>query len=907
MEKEKTRVHIISHSHWDREWYMEFEKHRFLLIDLIDRLIEKHEKGEDFESFHLDGQTIILEDYFEIRPDEKEIVKEMIELGKLHIGPWYVLQDAFLTSAESNVRNLLYGLKDAEAYGRYVKLGYFPDTFGIYGQAPQILQQAGIDSAAFGRGVKPTGFNNMVMDSADFESPYSELEWKAPDGSSVLGVLFANWYSNGNEIPVNRLEAKAFWDQKLADAKKYASTNQLLFMNGCDHQPLQADLPEALQTAKELYPDIEFIHSSFETYQNDLKQHLPSTLQTIHGELRNQKTDGWSTLVNTASSRIYLKQMNQKCQTLLENGAEPMAAMAHLTGKPYPEQYLEYAWKTLMKNHPHDSICGCSVDEVHREMETRFNKAESAANLIIGQSSRSIAEKIDTSWLPEDAVPIVVYNTSGWNRDTLIRKTVELEKVFFDEKPFSEIPDYLASKRTPEFQLYDASGLAIHAEITDERVEFDYDLPDDRFRKPYYAKKAQVSFLANGLPAFGYRLFYLLPEQNKENNESTLFTGDRQLENEHVRLTIHDDGSYDLMNKETGKQYRKLGVYQDTGDIGNEYMFKQTSDGKQYSTIEEKANVQIIKDTPLEAQVEIIHEWELPAQADELLDKERQSLVWHPDRQAGRSSETKVLSIKTWISLEKNAEGPKIKASIDNSLNDHRLRVLFPTDFIADHHHAASVFEIAERPNKPEGEWENPIFDHHLQQFVSISDNVDGLTIATKGLNEYEVLEDRNTVAVTILRSVGEMGDWGVFPTPEAQCLGENTAEWMIIPHKGNVLESRAFQEAYQYLIPCFSEQTTKHPGTLPSVMEYLDWNQDGLALSNMKIGKSGDLFIRWFNPVKQPVPLQAQVNGYKDFYQSSIVEKLGETSGRTRSVNTVVEPYKIVTYGFRKDNENED
>ncbi|SDM55866.1 alpha-mannosidase [Sediminibacillus halophilus] len=907
MEEEKTSVHIISHSHWDREWYMEFEKHRFFLINLIDRLIEKHDKGEQFESFHLDGQTVILEDYFEIRPDRKEAVKEMIELGKLHIGPWYVLQDAFLTSAESNVRNLLYGLKDSEAYGHYVKLGYFPDTFGIYGQAPQILQQAGIDTAAFGRGVKPTGFNNMVMESANFESPYSELEWKAPDGSSVLGVLFANWYSNGNEIPVNREEAKVFWDQKLADAKKYASTNQLLFMNGCDHQPLQTDLPEAIQTAEELYPDIDFIHSSFDTYRKELKRHLPSKLQTIHGELRNQKTDGWSTLVNTASSRVHLKQMNQTCQTLLENGAEPMAALAHLTGEQYPEQYLEYAWKTLMKNHPHDSICGCSIDEVHKEMETRYNKAESAASIIINQSAQAVAEKIDTSWFSERAIPIVVYNTSGWNRDIIIRKTVELEKVYFDERPFSEIPDYLESKQTSEWQLYDAGGRAIHADIAEERVEFDYDLPNDRFRKPYFAKKAEVSFLANNLPAFGYQLFYLLPEKGKEQNDASLFLNDRQLENEHVQLTVHDNGSFDLMDKETGKQYSQLGIYQDTGDIGNEYMFKQTSDGKRYSTIHEKAEIQIIKDTPLEAKIEVIHEWELPAEADELLDKERQNLIWHPDRQAGRSSETKMLNIRTSISLEKNAKGPKIKAVIDNSIKDHRLRVLFPTDFIADHHQAASVFEVAERPNVPDEEWENPAFDHHLQQFVSISDNANGLTIATKGLNEYEILEDRNTIAVTMLRSVGEMGDWGVFPTPEAQCLGENTAEWMVIPHKRGVLESHAFQEAYQYLIPCFCEQTTIHPGILPSSIEYLDWNQEGLAISNIKIGRSGDLFIRWFNPGKHPVALKAHVNGCNHFYQSNIVEKKKETRSQTPTINTVVEPYKIVTYAFRKDNENED
>jgi len=139
-------------------------------------------------------------------------------------------------------------------------------------------------------------------------------------------------------------------------------------MNGCDHQPAQLDLPEAIRTASELYPDTEFIHSNFNDYLNALHRSLDCELSTVQGELRSQRTDGWGTLVNTASSRVYLKQMNQQGQTLLEKVAEPLSAYAHQLGHAYPHHLFTYAWKTLMQNHPHDSICGCSVDEVHREI-----------------------------------------------------------------------------------------------------------------------------------------------------------------------------------------------------------------------------------------------------------------------------------------------------------------------------------------------------------------------------------------------------------------------------------------------------------------------------------------------------------------------------------------------------------
>ncbi|MGV2795020.1 alpha-mannosidase, partial [Clostridium perfringens] len=128
----------------------------------------------------------------------------------------------------------------------------------------------GIDNVFFGRGVKPTGFNNTVSDGG-YESSFSELLWEGPDGSKVLGILFANWYSNGNEVPVDETEANLYWERKLADAEKYASTNELLFMNGCDHQPVQLDLPEALETAARLYPDTEFVHSSLPQYLQSLK------------------------------------------------------------------------------------------------------------------------------------------------------------------------------------------------------------------------------------------------------------------------------------------------------------------------------------------------------------------------------------------------------------------------------------------------------------------------------------------------------------------------------------------------------------------------------------------------------------------------------------------------------------
>lgn len=194
------------------------------------------------------------------------------------------------------------------------------------------------------------------------------------------------------------------------------------------------------------------------------------------------------------------------------------------------------------------------------------------------------------------------------------------------------------------------------------------------------------------------------------------------------------------------------------------------------------------------------------------------------------------LRIVTRISLEAAGNGIQVSAKFNNQAMDHRLRVLFPTGLIASTLLAASIFEAAERDIAPAPDWINPSNAQHQQAFVSVSDGSAGLMIANKGLNEYEVLRDgRNTIAVTLLRSVSELGDWGVFPTPEAQCLGERTVEFAVRPYAGDAAEPEAFAWAYQYQAPWFIAQTGWQQGSLPAEYQPLEWQGRTLALSAFK------------------------------------------------------------------------
>lgn len=910
MSKKRT-AHIISHTHWDREWYLPYEKHHMLLIQLMDTLLHTLERDPEFKSFYLDGQTIILEDYLQVRPEKKEQLEAYIREGRIHIGPWYILQDAFLTSSEANLRNLQIGHQDAARYGTIAKVGYFPDTFGNMGQAPQILRQAGIDNAMFGRGVKPTGFNNTVSDS-DYESSFSELLWEGPDGSRVLGILFANWYCNGMEVPTDEKEAKEYWERKLADAEKYASTGELLFMNGCDHQPIQQDLSEAIRTARKLFPDTDFVHSNVADYLQAVNRSLDRELSVVKGELRSQRTDGWSTLVNTASARIYLKQMNQQGQALLEKVAEPLASFAHLLGKEYPHHLFTYAWKTLMQNHPHDSICGCSVDEVHREMITRFDKSRHVAETIVDDSKRVIAEAVDTSVfarLGAEARPLVVFNTTGWERTGVVTVELDAERLYFrDGFPLDEMSRRMQALDVSGRTLVDAEGRAVPFTMQDLGLQFGYDLPDDKFRQPYMCRRVSLTFEAQNVPALGVATYAWLkpadPASLPAADAASLLNGDRVLENALLRVEIAGDGSLAVTDKQTGRMFRDLGVYENTGDIGNEYMYKQPNGETALTTKGLKADIRVVEDTPYRATVEIVHEWSVPASGDAVFEQEKRELVYFPHRQGQRVKDMVPLTIRTQVSLNRSGRGVELQASFNNQAKDHRLRALFPTDVETAVHRADSIFEIATRDNEPAAEWENPSNAQHQQAFVDVSGAGAGLTIANLGLQEYEVLRDgRNTIAVTLLRSVSELGDWGLFPTPEAQCLGEHTVRMEIIPHSGDGSASGAFAEAYQFQIPWTVCQTGVHGGPIASGYAPYRWEGGALAFSSMKVSEaSGDLMLRWFNMEAAGAELGLHsARGAESVYKSNVLEEAGALVSEGPNLSLPVGPYEIVTLGVKR------
>ncbi|HEX7196281.1 MAG TPA: alpha-mannosidase, partial [Candidatus Limnocylindria bacterium] len=230
-----TIVHLVPHTHWDREWYEPFQTFRLRLVDLVDQLLERMEADGRLR-FTLDGQCATVDDYLEVRPEAEPLIRRLVAEGRLAIGPWQILMDEFLVSGETMVRNLELGWTRATDLGGAMRVGYLPDMFGHVAQMPQMLRRAGIDRAVVWRGVP------AAIDRNSFT-------WESPDGSAVEAEYLVGGYGNGAylfDVP-DRFKAKL---AEHVDANEaFYGRRSILAMYGTDHAvPSRrlADLVEAL-------------------------------------------------------------------------------------------------------------------------------------------------------------------------------------------------------------------------------------------------------------------------------------------------------------------------------------------------------------------------------------------------------------------------------------------------------------------------------------------------------------------------------------------------------------------------------------------------------------------------------------------------------------------------------------
>jgi len=866
------RAFIVPHTHWDREWYQTFQQFRIRLIDLINNLIDILENDKTFSDFTLDGQTIILEDYLEVHPERREILKKYITEGRIHVGPWYILPDEFLVSAESIIRNLLLGHKIASEFGRVMKIGYIPDPFGHISQMPQILRGFGIDNIIFWRGIEYD------------QSQGNEFIWQGPDGTELFAVHLPKvGYCNAMSLPKDVDQAYRIIKGSINDLLNRETSKSLLLLNGVDHLEAQPHIPRLVKELNKRFTDIEIKQGNLEEYINYAKETVKLNLNKVTGEFRS----GRDTLIlqSVYSSRMYIKQANERCETLLENWAEPTASLAWLMGKDYPQNLIWTSWKWLLKNHPHDSICGCSIDQVHKEMMTRFDWSKQIAQEVINKNLDYIAEKIKIDYLNKDELALVVFNPLPYSIDENVEarvkfpKEVNLNRVKVLTTQGEEIP-------------YQLKGYGL-----------DYKIIFDPFKVPQSLEVnyADISFTAKDIPACGYKIFIIKAIDNVQipkEYKTDIRTGRDYIENKYYKVIAETKGTITVVDKINNKKFKNCNRFVDGGDAGDEYTYSPPLNDE--IIVSRLDNISIQDVGLLEATLKVSGKMILP-------------VGLKSDR---KSREDKIIecSIESEVKLFSEVQRIEFKTKFDNKACDHRLRVEFPTAIKSNYVYAEGHFDVVKRSiNVPDSEgWKEKAYKTaHNSGFVDINNDKYGLAILNKGLPEYEIIPDNNTIALTLLRCVGWLSrgdledrkeDAGPsLPTPEAQCLGEHTFFYTLIPHQGNWDDARISQITKQYKTKILTRQLENQSGNLPSSFSFIQLEGKYLEVSAIKKNEFEDkLLIRVYNPTNRETTGKIKLGfDIHKVYLGKLDESYREELPYSNGVEIELKPKEIKTIIF--------
>lgn len=909
---EPKQAFIVSHTHWDREWYLTFGEFRVDLARIVRKVLDALEAPSGFRHFVMDGQSIILEDYLEAHPEDEDRIRKLVRSGSLSIGPWYILPDEFLVSAESAVRNLLLGHKVAAPFGSVQRAGYMPDSFGHIAQMPQILRLADLDSFIYTRG------NGDEIDDLGLE-----YTWKAPDGSEVLAIHQCGGYCNAAALGFEELwhahtrrnvnPQRAVEQIRDLFAKMSALTNCDVYLlnNGCDHLPPQQRFDDILGELRQAFPKTEFHHTGFEDYIDAVKSSGAPT-KTYQGELAGGRFH--HILSGVWSSRMYLKQQNDRSQTLLSNYVEPMSAYAHFVlGRPYPSGLIESFWKLLLKNHPHDSICGCSTDEVHRAMEARFDEVVRSAEQLLREQLRALAPTFARNSEDDKSTVICVANPLPESRTEVVQRLVVLQPFGIDVE---------------RLRLFDASGRQVPFVITgrqqvrrfwavDYRTElfperqrdsFETYLEDlgDRIKCTSDTEECDtyltVRFLAEDLPALGHSIYFLREAGGAQPQvHGPLTVRENVLENEFYRVEVHPNGTFDLFHKETGHMFPGLNLLEDTEDVGDEYDYSPCESSKTFTTRDCAGQIRVLDDCGLCAAVEVRYPFRLP-----------QSI--RRDRKR-RSDSLIPCNVGVRIGLLKGSRAVEIDVEFENCVKDHRLRAVFPTtmssqELISDGHFYTNHRSL----NLPDGEgWAQPPTGTFPQQDYSlVQDGLKGLAVLNRGLPEIAALrDDRNAVSMhlTLLRSVGWLSrdDFGTrnssnagptIRTPEAQCIGPQRFHYAVVAFRGDSIEAGIKSLSQKYKTPLMAVQGVED-GHVPGTESFLVKKTSFTTLSAVKKHETRDtLLLRLYNltpsVVRETLTFRQRIRGaWKTNLKEERIRELGRDVERELALG--LDPFEIL------------
>jgi mannosylglycerate hydrolase len=887
----RTRIHVVTNTHWDREHRHGFQETNLMLADVMERVAGLLESTAGFEHFILDGQSVPIDDCLEIRPDLRERLAALVKAGTLHAGPWYTLVDAGSVTPECIIRNLLKGRAHVRAFGgEPMPFGYSIFSFGQISQLPQIYAGFGIHDIIFYKGYHPAVI------------PKSEFIWEAPDGTQALASRLGHWnrynffwrftvpvilggdpedpaqwqsaYDNGRRLThmvdaANKgqfaleldrdirireaLIRRGVEDTIAAAAPHSYCPDVLLGFDGIDFSMPVGEVAEALRLANATCGDIaELIHSTPMAYFAELRDKLDLAELPVHrGEMRMGPVDAVHTESMSANIEI-LRALGRAERTLLRN-VEPLAVWNMQDGRPYPHGALDLAWRYLFQVHAHDSAHGLGDSKIKRDSLGRIDQAQELGSGLARRALEGLVARFDTASAASDDLLITVYNPAAVARGGVAELHVDMPAA--DHARVCRL-ETLDGKALPCWQV--------------ERAPCNIGMisPENR-PKPVFLDRFVMDVNLPEIPALGYRTIRVVRDRHDRPAGMELFSSGqfpsapiarnpRCLDNGLVRIDVQGDGTVTLTDHASGERFDGLFEYVDGGCRGDCWVHHAPDHDRVLSSVGSLRSVELVRNNNLRATVAVVTALELPV-----------SLT--PDREQ-RSTQTVAMEIRTEITVTTGSKRVDVRATFDNRAKDHVLRVRIPTGIPTDTCVADAPFDVIERTftaTDVNGRRGPELARNLVCSFADVSDGQRGLALFTKTSKEFGL--EQGDLLLSLLRAVD-----GRFPVDAqvlvdqgdafAQCLGPQEFEFALLPHGGDWNTAGIPRQIEPYLHPVVAIEfgPSKRKGTLPLESGgLLGLEKNRLFFHGVKPAEDGNgIIVRLANPGSETVEDTLHVHG---------------------------------------------
>ncbi|MCK2221490.1 alpha-mannosidase [Actinomadura sp. ATCC 31491] len=913
-----TEIVVVPHTHWDREWYEPFQRFRLRLVALLDEVLDTMEREPGYH-FTLDGQLACVDDYLEVRPENRDRIAALVEAGRLAIGPWQILLDEFLCSGENIVRNLELGMDRADKLGGAMPVGYLPDMFGHTAQMPQILRKAGLLHACVYRGVPSA----VVTDA---------FAWVAPDGTAIrTQYLPAGGYGNGAHLfhdPAGLAERAAAFVATMR--RWHGPEGPLLAMYGTDHSAPVRGLPEMVAAIGARMDTLSgYITANNGAYDGDV-----DGLPRVTGELRSHARA--NILPGVISVRAHVKQAMGRAERMVERYAEPLAA---LWGGEWPGRFLDMAWWRLVDASGHDSVTGCGVDETAQQVAARIAEAEH-----LGQAVRDMVTARLAAGVPSDGVLVV--NPTPAARAGVVLLDVAGSDPLVDAagatvplQPLEYAPTLLLDEEMdPATALTFIHGTELYGQhITgwsaedgvltftvarESALAFDVadlrDALDGVTRVRILAEPRRTVAALVQAPPLGHTSLRPRPADQvftASRTEGAVPAGSHDpacwlasgsaplpvrcdgqtLDNGLLRVTIAADGTLTLFGAD-GTTVTGAGRIVDGGDVGDTYNYAPPAEDL-LVTDPVQMESELVHSGPLVAAVDVRRAYRWPAAGDGVPDT--------PEVPAPRrASRTEEVVVATRVELRAGEPFVRLHVEFDNRCADHRVRLHVPLPEPATQSHAEGQFAVVTRGLTAEaGCGETPLPTFPASGWVAAG----RVAALLEHVTEYELTGDGD-LALTLLRSVGYLSRnrnalrpepaGPQLPTPAAQSRGLRTvrlalmpcASWQDVPPAAEVFR-------HDLLTVAGTAEPTR---PLPAPAAGLSVTGDGVTMTSLRMR---DDWHELRVVALTPDPTEAVITG--DLAEARHADLRGRPGDpvpvQDGTVRLPLKPWEIATIQFRK------